>query len=906
MNRMVTFLFADVEDSVARVRSDPQKVAAALRRRDDVLRIAVADAGGTVMKPLADTFRAAFRDAGDALAASLAAQRVTAGEDRRVRIAVHACDAEARDGTFSGDGIHHTAAVLRAGHGGQTLVSAAAAELADGNVPAGASLTNLGEHKLSDLAAPEQLFALTATDLPATFPPLRTLDVVPNNLARQLTPFLGRERELADIDALLDRSRIVTLVGAGGIGKTRISMQAAAEALDRFPDGAWLLEVAALTDPGVIYSVLTSTMSELVASVGSSEAAILGALRARRCLLIFDNCEHIAGVAAAIIERIVLACPHVSVLASSREILGIPGESVYRMPTLAFPESTAGINAHDAARYGAINLFVERAQAADRSFTLTDENAPQVAEMCRQLDGIPLAIALTASRMHTFDDAALGLQPTTRALMDWSYNLLSPRDRTVFRRVSVFAGGWRSEGAAAVCDDASLDAQTVRAVLTTLVETSLAETANGDEHRYRMVESIRAYARERLVESGEERAARQAHAEYYNAFCADIDARHMHETAEQIDAVAAPELDNIRAALTWTLIDRQDVPLGLTLLGAARSVYFIHSSTAELREWLDIARPLVDGSATPQQIAGLALCEAQLAELGSTREAGNAGLRAAHMYEALGEVEHAVLAYTSAVMPLALHGRMVDAREAVAEAERLLAAHDWPIVRAALLRNKSYTLDGAERAELRLDLLRESLAILQACNDDRRAYLSLAWLSDAEFHVGHLNDAIIHGREAIAITRRRLPRSQTLSILLHNLSAYLLDTGNIAEAYALARESTTLARDLGFASIVWFSLVVFADVASRSGRLHAAARLLGASEKCVQDAGRVQEPTEQHVFDQTSARLRKELGNEVFDAEFLAGSRLTDAALLAEALVPPEAVLLDVSETRSARSVRDS
>lgn len=366
----LAFLFTDIEGSTERWEREPEAMRVALARHDTILRAAISRSRGHVFKTVGDAFCSAFSNASDALAAGLAAQRAIVADGfaeiggLKVRMAVHAGAAEARDGDYFGRPLNRVARLLAAGHGGQVLASAIAADLARGSLPAGSSLLALGQHRLKDLAEPEEIYQLCASDLAGEFPPLRSLSPIRNNLPQQTTAFIGRETETVEIKALLEKHRLVTLVGTGGVGKTRMSLQIGADLLDRYPDGVWLIELAPLTDPQLISENITALLGFPIGTGHAPLKAVVSLLRDKQTVLIVDNCEHLITAVAHMAEAILRDCPGVTILASSREALAISGEALYRMPSLDFPDQADGITAQAALSYAAVRLFAERASAA--------------------------------------------------------------------------------------------------------------------------------------------------------------------------------------------------------------------------------------------------------------------------------------------------------------------------------------------------------------------------------------------------------------------------------------------------------------------------------------------------------------------------------------------------------------
>ena len=517
----VTFLFTDIQGSTSLWESDPDAVRPALARHDQIVRQAITQHSGYVFKTVGDAFCAAFPTAPEALQAAHMAQLALTDETwqtetaLRVRMALHMGNAEERDGDYFGPPLNRVARLMAAGHGGQTLLSAATQELTRDALPSSASLLDLGPHRLKDLGRPETVFQLLHPSLPAEFPPLSSLDnpSLPNNLPQQVTSFIGREAQVAQVKALLTKTRLLTLTGAGGSGKSRLSLQVAADPLDGEGDGVWLVELAGLSDPALVPQAVTGVLGVQEAAGKTVQQALVDWLKPKRLLLILDNCEHLVAACATLAADLLRNCPNIHILASSREPLAVAGEQTYRVPSLSLPDPKQAQTVEGLSQYEAVRLFIERAQAVQPSFSVTDASASAVAQVCFHLDGIPLAIELAAARVRSLSAeeinarldnrfrlltgglrVALPRQQTLRALIDWSYDLLTETEKSLLRRLSVFAGGWTLEAAEVVCAGEPVEDFEVLDLLTALVDKSLvvAEPA-GDGTRYRLLETIRQY-----------------------------------------------------------------------------------------------------------------------------------------------------------------------------------------------------------------------------------------------------------------------------------------------------------------------------------------------------------------------------------------------------------------------------
>ena len=571
---MRTYLFTDIEGSTRMWEESPERMRPALARHDALGRTAVESHRGTVVKRTGDGLHAVFLDPADALAAALELQlalsdpQATAGVALAIRCGLHAGVDEPRDGDFYGTAVNRAARIMSTAHGGQVLLSHAVSSLLDGRLPPGCGLRELGTVRLRDLSSPERLYQLVHAGLRDKFPALRSLETTPNNLPHQLTSFVGRDAELAEVKKLVEECRLVTLLGIGGIGKSRLSLQAGAELLDAFRDGVWLVELATLTDPGLVAQTVASVLGVKEAPGRPVLEALVKFFRDRQLLLILDNCEHLLGACADLVRQLLQAGPHAKVLGSSREPLRIAGETTYAVPVL--PESSAE------------RLFVERARAAKSGFRLNGSRAA-VASICKRLDGIPLALELAAARVRSLspeaiaarlddrfrlltrgDQTALPRQQTLRALIDWSYELLDEPERAVFRRLAVFAGGWTLDAAERIASFGAVAAADVLDRLTALVEKSLV-VVDADGERYRYLETVREYAYERLTESHELADARQRHLEHYLAFA---------EKARADPARMDPERENVLAAHVWCDRAPNGAALGLQLATQTKHYWF--------------------------------------------------------------------------------------------------------------------------------------------------------------------------------------------------------------------------------------------------------------------------------------------------------------------------------------------
>ena len=622
----VTFLFSDIEGSTKRWETHHDAMKAAVARHDDIVRTAIEAHDGYVFKTVGDAFCAAFETAPDAVAAAIDIQRGLAAEDfsavggLSVRIGLHTGYAEERDADYFGPAVNRAMRLMSIGSGEQILVSAATHALVQDDTHLDASFDDLGTHRLKDLAQPERVWQLTLHGSRRDFPLVRSLDTLPNNLPMQVTSFKGRERDLESLKEELSSHRLVTLIGPGGVGKTRLATQVGAELLDHFSDGVWMADLAPVTEPDLVPMVLAKALGIGGAQLRIVDESVTDALRHKQMLLVFDNCEHLLEAAAGLADAIHRHCANVCIVATSRQPLGVGGEKVVRLSSLEVPDKTIGLSSGDALGFGAIALFVDRAGLVNQTFRLSDDNVPIVCDICRRLDGIPLAIELAAARVKVMSipnlaarlnerfalltggsRTALPRQRTLAALFDWSYDLLEPAERTLFARLGAFAGSFTLEAAAAVCDDCVNRDLDVLDLIASLADKSLvnAETGGGLE-RYRMLECTRQYALEKLDASGERERIMRIHAEHYRAVA--LEAEREFGSSPLGEWLGRVELDqeNFRAALDWALSSGADPVLAGEIAASLEMFWWHGGAEAEGARWIDGALRSMDQEANPK------------------------------------------------------------------------------------------------------------------------------------------------------------------------------------------------------------------------------------------------------------------------------------------------------------------
>ena len=911
----VTFLFTDIEGSTRLWEDHPDAMAQALRRHDEILRTSIEASGGYVFKTVGDAFCAAFESATPGLEAARAAQWLLSAErwpapvELRVRMALHTGSSEERDGDYFGPiTLNRIARLIAVAHGGQTVVSLATAELVHDRLPEDLVLRNLGEHRLKDLSRPERIFQLEADGLTAEFPPLRSLDnsALRNNLPIQLTSFVGREDELKDIRSLMDQSRLVTLTGAGGSGKTRLALQVAAEALENFDEGTWLIELASLGDPGLVAGAVASTLG-VREQPGHPLLETLGfALSDRPILLVLDNCEHVLDACAQMTSSLLRSCSRLSILATSREPLAVPGEHVYRVPSLSVPSADQAHNADRASGFEAIRLFTDRAVAVQPAFVLNSTNAEVAASICRRLDGMPLAIELATARLSSLSvdeidkrlDERFRLltgkartvvprQQTLRALIDWSYDLLDDNEQAVLCRLSVFAGGWTLEAAETVCSREDLEFWEVVDVLGSLVNKNLAQIEPaGTSPRYRLLETVREYAARRLAERGlnEETLTHERHAQFFLVL-AEQAGPHFSgsEQARWFDLLRV-ELDNIRAAIAHLGSSASTIDQALRMGIALRDFWFcgLFSQGIEaLEEALSHPTPsrlealrglaLVGTAYLHFEQGDYAMAQSRFAE---AAEIGKAACDPAIEAEALGGLSLLVLR----------QGDIRSASEMIQMSVDLAEVAGVPYILAEAFNHRGQVRLACNDAEARADF-DEALVRFQEIDNlfgIRWVLQSLAMVALKEGDFGGARANI----EMSLHLRRVMHRDAGFHASLNLLGIVELLDGDIPAAREAFGDLLMVARHLGARPFIGFAHLGLAFCATATGDFSRAVLLHGAADSLFESLGEALDVDLEAYRQHDHRLLRRSLGDTEFDSAYKSGRSLT----------PEEAVSLAISE----------
>jgi predicted ATPase/class 3 adenylate cyclase len=816
----VTFLFTDIEGSTHLLQRLGAGYSSVLDEHAAIARTALAERGGVEVSTEGDSFFVAFRTPAEAVRAAAAIQRGLHAADWpdgasvRVRMGLHTGEATVGAVGYVGIDVNRAARIADAAHGGQVLISDATRALVERDLPEATSLRDLGQHRLKDIAHQEHLYDLVIDDLPCDFPPPRSLDARPNNLPIQLTSFVGREREIAESKRLLESTRLLTLTGPGGTGKTRLALQVAAEVLMSYRDGAFFVDLSSLTDPGLVPSAIAGALEVTEVPGRSLLESLKEHLASKELLLVIDNFEQVAD-ACAVVEALLTAAPGLKVLVTSRVVLALRGEQEYEVPPLEPPEPGGVADLPALLQVEAVRLFADRALAVSPRFEVTEQNAAAVAAITARLDGLPLAIELAATRTKVLTpeqilprlQERLSLltsggrtlperQRTLRGAIAWSHDLLGAPERALFARLSVFTGGWTLESAEAVCDPVSLELDPLEG-LASLVDQSLVRRSetDGGRARFSMLETIREFGQEQLRASGELETVRRRHAEHFLDFALEAES---HLTAEdQLEWLDRCDEDhpNIRAALEWA-IEAGDADRAQESAGALWRFWQQRGYLAEGRGWFEVILAMPAG-----QRPSAARAKALIGAGGMAwwqKDRGAAGR-----------------CYAEAV---AIERELGD-----------------PVRLAEALYNLSFAVAGDD-VESAVRMVEESLGLFRAAGHEFGVAQALSMLVIRDAEVGEWDTVIAKLEETSGIWRRLGDRLHLAFDLVWLANSYGR-VGRHTEARETAIDALNLFCEVDNQTGIGITLVDLAWLATWEGRHEDAIRFAGASESLMERAG---------------------------------------------------------------------
>jgi len=905
----VTLLFTDIEGSTRLLHELGPRYETELGEHRRLLSEAFDARGGSLIDTAGDGFFYAFGRASEAVMGAVDGQVALNAHawaaPLRVRMGMHTGEPTRTETGYVGMDVHRAARIMAAGHGGQILISQTTRDLAGSELPAEIGLADLGDHHLKDLPAPERLYQVNAPGLQHDFPPLRSIDSRPNNLPRQLTTFVGREREIGLAKGMLASAPLVTFTGPGGVGKTRLALEIAGDLLEDFPEGMWFVDLGPLTDPTFVAPAIATALGVMPAPGQPIMETLIDHLRTQRVLLVIDNCEHVLEEAARTVDTLLHSCGAVRVLATSREGLAINGETVFAVPSLSVPDPMLA-SEDELAHSDAIRLFVERAISATPDFQLTARNAGPVAQICRRLDGVPLAIELAAARVRALpveqiaarlDDrfrlltgsnrVTVPRHQTLRHTIDWSYDLLADDEKAVFRRLAVFVGGCSLEAAEALCMGELVDQYAVLDLLMRLVDKSLlsAETG-GTEARYRQLETVRQYARDRLLETGEAKEALRRHRDWYLAMVARAEPEFFQgaESAEWIERIAR-EHDNLRAALQWSLDEPGEERAGLHLAAGLWRFWEIHGHLAEGRSWLERFLDATSGEVSALRADAYTGAGILAFMLGDQAGASELHRQSLELHRQVGDADGIAFAANNLANAAVLSGEYAEATELYEQVIPWARERGDPRVLGFALVNM------AEAVALAGDPIQgrahydEGIANFRQAGDRWAESFALDNLGVTLMRLGQPVEASSHYEQALAISREMRDERGIARALAH-LGDVAVHQGDEVRARELYTESLQIRRALGDLPGIASAMEKLASVLTAEDPRHAAV-LLGAAER-VRDLIRAPVPRAiREEYEAFRRAVEDRLGRAEFDAARTEGRRISIEAALATILPAP-------------------
>jgi predicted ATPase/class 3 adenylate cyclase len=906
----VTMVFTDIEGSTGLLQTLGDRYAEVLAEHHHLVREAFSRHAAFERGSAGDGLYFVFASARAAVQAAVDGQLAVSGHvwpdgvAMRDRMGLHTGEPRNASEGYVGLDVHRAARICAAGHGGQILISQTTRDLIADELRDQIGLIDLGSHRFRSLDVSLRIYQVTGPGLDRDFPRPRTVDAPRNNLSLEVTSFIGRDREIGQATGMLEQSSLLTLTGPGGVGKTRLGLRLARTLLERFEDGVWVVECGTLTDPSFVLPSVVSAVGLTETAGRSLLSAIVDHLKGKRLLLVLDDCDPVLAECADLAQALVRACSSVRVVATSREALGVAGEAILPIASLTTPVVGSSVAARDLDSVDACRLFVERARAVQPTFALTDQNAPAVAQLCRRLDGVPLAIELAAARVRTLpveqiatrlDDrfrlltggsrAALARHQTLRATIDWSYDLLTEPERAVLRRLSVFAGGATLEAAESVCAGEPVDPFDVLDILGRLVEKSLAYTdPTSTEARFRLLETVREYARERLVEANEGEPTLRRHRDWYLAMV-DRASPAFFRGPEPVAWLRdlEREEDDLRSALEWCLEVPGEERSGLRMAAGLWRYWEIRGNLAEGRGWLERTIAALGDDVSPLRANALTGAGNLAFIQGDFLAASRFHEASLNLHREMGDLQSVAYAannLANTALQLGDHGRAHDLYE---EAIALSAGQGdargvaFGSINLADVATRRGDYDTARA-------LHESVLAAIRLRDDRwTEAFALDTFARANSRAGDLVAARSLHLEALAILEELGDRRGVARILTH-LADLALSDGDAAEARALFRRSLAIRQELGDMPGLAGAMENLAR-AFAGDDAEAAALLHGAAESLREAIRAIVPPQAAAAHDQDLADLDARLGSERFEALRRTGRQMTPNEALAT--LPP-------------------
>lgn len=909
--QLFTFLFTDLEGSTRRWEAHPEAMEGVMSLHDALLLTAVQDSGGAVVKTTGDGIHAVFSSPERAIRAAAAGQAAILAQKWpaeigpvMVRMGLHTGESQARDGDYYGTTLNKAARIMAAGHGGQILFSGATFSLVSDRLPDGLTVLDLGEHSLRDLAQPVRVHQLCYPGMPAQFPPLKSLSVFKHNLPPQLTSFIGREKEMALVRQKLAQTSLLTLLGPGGTGKTRLMLQVAADLLEEFPDGVWLVELAPLSDPDLIIDQAAGVFGVTQQTGRPLLDTLSDFLKRKKALLLIDNVEHVVTESAAFVETLLHRTPDIKILVTGRESLFIEGETTVQIPSLQLPAGAGEGRRDPAERSEAVQLFLERVSAVRPNFVLTKENSPAVIEIVRRLDGIPLALELAAARARSMSieqiaerlndrfrlltggrRTALPRQQTLQALIEWSWNLLDEAEKTLLARLSVFSGGWTLEAAEAVAGYDGLD---VFDGMDMLVGKSLviADFIEGGDLRYRMLESIHQFARDRLFETGATLDLRSRHLEYVMDLIRQVQPMMRGKDMLKWQTRISTEIDNFRAARDWSI--ELGPEKALELVGCIDMTVRFWLGFPESKRWWQevhaISRSYLEGTDDPKVKVNLATLLIHLGSvtflLGDHSKGYELLQPGIDMARELGEERIVVYGLGTAVLARIFAGdlemAMSMSQEAIAISRRINSDMEMGLALGSIAPSIAFGGDRAYAIKAAI----EAAQVAQRSGNPWMQAMAEHQLARIELARERWREAVGHFSKAVEMFH--VVRDKALEIICRSDQAHLLRRlGDLDAAEQTYRQTIDFFYDGRHLSAVAHQLESFGYVAIGRNQFERAAVLLGAAAGLRSESGMTMTlPPEIAEYEQALETLEHALGERVLEEAQHRGRLMTTEAAI--------------------------
>ena len=929
----VTLFMSDVEGSTRLWEEEPDAMSESMSRHDALVAENIGKCSGHLIKVRGegDAAFAVFQNAPDAIACALDLQRTFLSEPwpasapLRVRISLHTGEAELREGDYYGPVVNRCARLRAVGYGQQTVLTEATRNVVRERLPDGVSLKDLGVHRLKDLDIPERVFQLVHPDILQEFPPLKSLTVMSNNLPVQLTNFVGREQDVATVKSLLQENRLVTMAGAGGLGKTRLALEVAGELIEEYPNGVWLVELAPLADPALVPAQIAQAVGVREEPGRTILDSLADHLRPRKLVFVLDNCEHLISAAGDVVRHLLSMCPDIRILATSQGPLAVEGEKLWRINPLPVPKANIKFSVESLVEFGSVKLFLDRAVQANPNFKLDSDNAAAVGDICRRLDGVPLAIELAAARVRSLSPSQIEERmgerfrllttgaataptrhQTLRAAVEWSYDLLPEPERLMFRRLSVFAGGFSLEAAEEVPAGDDFDEFEALELLSELVDKSLVSGDPMDgKVRYKMLESLRQFGAEKLSDSGEEGSVRGRHVDWFLNL-ADRAEPEL-QSSEQLMWLdrLQEELDNFRQALAWSA-GANSPEAGLKLAAALRGFWELRDLPTEGREWLD--RALLNPGQSPLDVQVKALNAAGvLASVkGDHRRAVSFFAESLGFARQIGDKEGAARALVNLGNTAREQGDYAEARSLFLESLKIMQDEGDKrgiALSFQALGNISW-LQG-DFAEAR-SLFDRSLEIYRELNAPWAVAILLINLGSVSYRIGDLSATGALWQESERIMRG-LGHRRGISLAVSNLGALAWAESDFGRARSYFQESLEIRREFGYQADIAASLIRLGSVEAAQGAYDTALLLY---QESLQIRMELEEPagiaeSVQNLGTVSLAQGDHESARALFEDSLKTRQELGDRSGIAESQNALAAVALEEGDHDKARSLID-